>query len=85
MKTVYRRLYGVVPVSEYPSDLLQGGESVNVASESVKEQNREEEAALTVGTKQLKSGESELFLRAKKCRHQNQWKWMEKAQLVSEK
>lgn len=85
MKTVYRRLYGVVPVSEYPSDLLQGGECVNVASENVKEQNREEEAALTVGTKQLKSGESELFLRAKKCRHQNLWKWMETAQLVSEK
>lgn len=65
MKTIYRRLYGVVPVTEYPSDLLQGGKSVNVASEHVKEQNREEEAVLTVGTKQLKSGESELFLRAK--------------------
>lgn len=38
---------------------------MNVASERVKEQNREEEAELTVGTKQLKSGESELFLRAK--------------------
>lgn len=65
MTAIYRRLYGTVPVSEYPSDLLQGGNSVNVASERVKEQNREEEAELTVGTKQLKSGESELFLRAK--------------------
>lgn len=65
MKAIYRRLCGAVPVSEYPADLLQGGESVNVASERVKEQNREEEAELTVGTKQLKSGESELFLRAK--------------------
>lgn len=65
MTAICRRLYGTVPVSEYPSDLLQGGKSVNVASERVKEQNREEEAELTVGTKQLKSGESELFLRAK--------------------
>lgn len=65
MKAIYRRLYGAVPVSEYPSDLLQGEKSGNAASERVKEQNREEEAALTVGTKQLKSGESELFLRAK--------------------
>lgn len=65
MKAIYRRLYGAVAVSEYPSDLLQGEKSVNVASEHVKEQNREEEATLTVGTKQLKSGESELFLRAK--------------------
>ena len=37
---------------------------MNVASERVKEQNLEEEAVLTVGTKQVKSGESELFLRA---------------------
>ena len=24
MKAIYRHLYGAVPVSEYPSDLLQG-------------------------------------------------------------
>lgn len=65
MKAIYSRLYGAVPASEYPSDLTQGEKSGNVASERVKEQNRQEEAALTVGTKQLKSGESELFLEAK--------------------